>query len=271
VVDPENTDSIYVGTDVGVWCSTDAGGTWTPFGEGLPNAIVGDLLFHPVARVLRAGTRSRGAWEIAVDPAAATPTVQLYLRNSIVDSRRATSSVVDGDDPFQPGVTVNWWSSPDIKVYSKSEIDFESFQNDRGSSDLSGEIVHGPTRVFVQVHNLGHAAAREVIVKVFYADASEAADPPPLPSGFWSDFSKDTVPSDSPWQQLAPRLVVPSVEAGRPQVAGFEWAPPDTPGTGWLFAVVSAANDAVADTEQDVALLVQNNAKCALKRVRVMT
>ena len=33
----------------------------------LPNAFVGDLLFHPHARVLRAGTRNRGVWEIPVD------------------------------------------------------------------------------------------------------------------------------------------------------------------------------------------------------------
>ena len=33
----------------------------------LPNALVGDLLFHPNARVLRAGTRNRGVWEIPVD------------------------------------------------------------------------------------------------------------------------------------------------------------------------------------------------------------
>jgi hypothetical protein len=33
----------------------------------LPNAYIGDLVFHPHARVLRAGTRNRGVWEIPVD------------------------------------------------------------------------------------------------------------------------------------------------------------------------------------------------------------
>jgi hypothetical protein len=32
----------------------------------LPNVIVGDLLMHESQRLLRAGTRSRGAWEVAV-------------------------------------------------------------------------------------------------------------------------------------------------------------------------------------------------------------
>lgn len=46
-------------------------GEWAVFGEGLPNVIVGDLVFHVPTRLLRAGTRSRGVWEIAV-PVAAT-------------------------------------------------------------------------------------------------------------------------------------------------------------------------------------------------------
>ena len=60
------------------------------------------------------------------------------------------------------------------------------------------------------------------------------------------------------------------IEPGRPQVAGFEWEPPTTMGGVWLLAVVSAANDPVAATEQDIALLVQGNPKCGLKRVRVL-
>ena len=38
----------------------------------------------------------------------------------------------------------------------------------------------------------------------------------------------------------------------------------------WLLAVVSAANDPVAATEQDIVPLIQDNRKCALKRVRVL-
>ena len=37
------------------------------FASSLPNSYVGDLLFHQHARVLRAGTRNRGVWEIPVD------------------------------------------------------------------------------------------------------------------------------------------------------------------------------------------------------------
>ena len=58
---------MWVGTDCGVWESRDHGATWTPFNTGLPNVVVKQVLFHAPMGLLRAGTCSRGAWEVAVD------------------------------------------------------------------------------------------------------------------------------------------------------------------------------------------------------------
>jgi hypothetical protein len=66
-VDPANGNRVWVAADLGVYQSRDAGATWTDYSSSLPNAFIGDLLFHPHARVLRAGTRNRGVWEIPVD------------------------------------------------------------------------------------------------------------------------------------------------------------------------------------------------------------
>jgi hypothetical protein len=66
-VDPWNTNRIWVAADLGVYQSWDGGATWADFSSGLPNMFVGDIIFHPHARVLRAGTRNRGVWEIPVD------------------------------------------------------------------------------------------------------------------------------------------------------------------------------------------------------------
>jgi len=66
-VDPWNSSRVWVAADLGVYQSTDGGTSWTSFSDSLPNCLVGDLVFHPNARVLRAGTRSRGVWEIPVD------------------------------------------------------------------------------------------------------------------------------------------------------------------------------------------------------------
>lgn len=66
-VDAANRNRVWVAADLGVYQSTDGGATWADFSASLPNAYVGDLVFHPHARVLRAGTRNRGVWEIPVD------------------------------------------------------------------------------------------------------------------------------------------------------------------------------------------------------------
>lgn len=66
-VDPANTNRVWVAADLGIYQSFDGGSTWASFSRDLPNVLVADLLFHPHARVLRAGTRNRGVWEIPVD------------------------------------------------------------------------------------------------------------------------------------------------------------------------------------------------------------
>jgi hypothetical protein len=62
-----NANRVWVAADLGVYQTTNAGAGWAPFSFGLPNVLVEDLEYHPYARVLRAGTRNRGVWEIPVD------------------------------------------------------------------------------------------------------------------------------------------------------------------------------------------------------------
>jgi hypothetical protein len=40
VVDPAQTSTLYVGTDVGVFVSHDIGASWAPLGTGLPEGVV---------------------------------------------------------------------------------------------------------------------------------------------------------------------------------------------------------------------------------------
>jgi len=67
-VDDQNSNRVWVAADLGVYESKDGGTTWQGFYNELPHAYVGDLLFHPSTRRLRAGTRNRGIWEVEVDP-----------------------------------------------------------------------------------------------------------------------------------------------------------------------------------------------------------
>ncbi|HVG45811.1 MAG TPA: hypothetical protein VM890_13815, partial [Longimicrobium sp.] len=65
-VDPANPARVFVALDLQVYQSLNGGAAWTVYGTGLPNALVGDIMIHASARRLRAGTRNRGMWEIAI-------------------------------------------------------------------------------------------------------------------------------------------------------------------------------------------------------------
>src|SRR5260370_4419679 len=118
-IDPLNPNTVFVAADVGVYRSTNAGAVWTSFNNGLPNALVKDLNFHGPSRLLRAATQARGVWEIAVDQPT-MPNVQIYLRDSAVDSGRSSPSPSGVSDPFNFGAQTFWWQCQDIKVDSPS-------------------------------------------------------------------------------------------------------------------------------------------------------
>ena len=65
-VDTKNTRRVFAATDHGVYRTQDAGVRWSDFSNGLPNVLVGDLILHARRRLLRAGTRNRGAWEVGI-------------------------------------------------------------------------------------------------------------------------------------------------------------------------------------------------------------
>ncbi|MCC7142605.1 MAG: T9SS type A sorting domain-containing protein [Candidatus Eisenbacteria bacterium] len=68
IVDPAFPNHWYVGSDIGVFRTTDGGATWLPFGAGLVNAVVVDLEIRRDARKLVAGTYGRAVWEIDLTP-----------------------------------------------------------------------------------------------------------------------------------------------------------------------------------------------------------
>jgi photosystem II stability/assembly factor-like uncharacterized protein len=63
VVDPQDSNSLYAGTDIGVYHSSDGGASWQPFGTGLPRVAVFDAEISNVQRVLRIATHGRGMYD----------------------------------------------------------------------------------------------------------------------------------------------------------------------------------------------------------------
>ena len=66
-IDPNRSETMILGTDLGCYRSDDGGQRWYPFNNGLPNVVVTDIAFHQPSRVLRVATYGRGVWETPVD------------------------------------------------------------------------------------------------------------------------------------------------------------------------------------------------------------
>ncbi len=64
--DPVNPDLLFVGTDLGVYVSTDRGSRWQKFMTGLPTVPVHDLKVHPRDHELIAATHGRSIWIVGI-------------------------------------------------------------------------------------------------------------------------------------------------------------------------------------------------------------
>lgn len=62
--DPVTATTIYAGTDLGVYFTTDDGATWNRMGDNLPMVPVRDLYVAKNQDFIRAATYGRGLWEI---------------------------------------------------------------------------------------------------------------------------------------------------------------------------------------------------------------
>lgn len=71
-VDPLNPSDIYVGTDLGVYRTQDGGANWESWFEGMPYAMVLDVVYSPVDRRIRAATFGSGVYQRKLGPQRAT-------------------------------------------------------------------------------------------------------------------------------------------------------------------------------------------------------
>ena len=112
VVDPNDSNDLYIGTDVGVYASTNGGTSWTPFGTGLPVVPIFDMAIAQPgtgSEVLRVATHGRGMYEA-------------LLGTAVVDTTKPTASLT------QPSKTVTINNSKTITVAWNA--------NDTGGSGL---------------------------------------------------------------------------------------------------------------------------------------
>ncbi len=112
VVDPTDTQRLYVATDLGVYWTRFQGSPWAPLGTGLPFTAVFDLNLHAPSRTLVAATHGRSQWTldltsapVAVEPA--TVPARLSLSEPRPNpSRGETRLTLELDAPGQTEVAV---------------------------------------------------------------------------------------------------------------------------------------------------------------------
>ncbi len=66
--DPQFSNVLYVGTDLGVYVSIDGGAGWEVLGGNLPSTFVSDMRIHPRENVIIASTHGRGVWVMDANP-----------------------------------------------------------------------------------------------------------------------------------------------------------------------------------------------------------
>jgi photosystem II stability/assembly factor-like uncharacterized protein len=79
-LDRDAAGTLYLGTDMGVYRSTDGGNSWSPFNQGLPLvAVYGlDLRSYQDSKYLIAATHGRSIWKIA-PPEAPRPQNRIFM------------------------------------------------------------------------------------------------------------------------------------------------------------------------------------------------
>src|SRR4029453_10112226 len=109
-------ETLYAGTDLGVYRSVDAGVHWDAFDAGIPHVVVTDLEADRARGALYAATMGRGMYRVCIAPDVEERAVDIFVRDSVLDVGDP-APVPDGlPNPLRPDEPVFWWQSPDLKV-----------------------------------------------------------------------------------------------------------------------------------------------------------
>jgi len=269
----------FVGTDIGVFRSIDAGANWSNFSQGLPNTAIYDLRLRAGGNLLRAATHGRGLWELRTD-LATQPTVDLFVRDHIMDTGRPPSNtpVAAAWEDLTRYISLNdtcyWWQCADIKTDAPpswqllpSEVNYLNFET---------KLIHenpekgNQNRVYVQVHNRGPLPANNVTVKIMTAGAS--AGLPDLPADFWSSWPNSA--GNANWTPVGTPQAIAALEPLRPTVLQWNWTPPaGADAHSCMLVVIDSPSDPIpASTKAifNIGQLVTTEKRAGLKNLHVV-
>jgi photosystem II stability/assembly factor-like uncharacterized protein len=281
-IDPCNSNRMFIGTDIGVFETRNAGKKWS-FSEGLPYCAVFDLRLHEETRILRAATHGRGLWEKPID---ARPTaVDIYVRGHVMDTARVFPRL-NGvpavfEDPLRYvalGDPQYLWMCADIKIdalegtipsyqMAVADVDYVAFESKLQDRQPRRTKLN---RVYVQLYNRGHRSALDVKVKLLWADVS--AGLPSLPPDFWTAFPGNST-NTAQWQPVGAAQTIASFKPTIPVVLEWDWTPPATAAEHCSMVVVmDSKSDAIpaANKVFDISTLVGIEKRAGWKRLQII-
>ncbi len=273
-----STDKMWVGTDTGIFQTTNGGLTWTTFDNGLPNVVISALALNGPGDRLRAATYGYSMWETSLGETCEQ--VDIYIRDNKLDTGEAIAPSAIAD-VTAVGSFVYWWESVDIKVdaypYYTPPPDGIEFDQAVHENPVCNDTAHSnANRLYVQVHNRGPQPANNVKVKVLWADASAAL--PALPSDFWSTFP-NAWGAASAWSPVDPGVPfqnIPQLLPHTPKILMWNWIVPTTAAAqSCVLAVISSDEDPVSHSDANpndhlIWILAPNDKHIALKNIAVV-
>jgi len=118
---PKNPDSLFVGTEMGLWASFNRGGSWLKVKSGLPTVPVDDIFIHPTENDLILATHGRSVWILdnlaalsGMSETVASKPLHLFENKTGIQWRIAGVGAGNGHKPFYgpnpaDGSAIQYW------------------------------------------------------------------------------------------------------------------------------------------------------------------
>jgi photosystem II stability/assembly factor-like uncharacterized protein len=128
IIDPANTNSLIIGTDINVMITYDLGANWNILSSGIPsNVPCQDLTFHPPSRTLVVWTHGRGAYKIILP--------MTGIQNTNINISASFELMQNYPNPFNPSTNLEFGISEfgfvSLKIYNALGKEVATIVNER--------------------------------------------------------------------------------------------------------------------------------------------
>jgi photosystem II stability/assembly factor-like uncharacterized protein len=134
VVDPNNNNILYAGTDVGVYVTSNLGNTWQLLAPGMPNVPVTMMKLYNPTRILVAATYGRSMYKLDISTVTGSPSINDVTNVSVnVYPNPFTSQVIFSFDNQINNASIKIFDVQGKEVMSKENVSGRQVIVERGN------------------------------------------------------------------------------------------------------------------------------------------